>query len=290
MSFSTVKVALILLSLAATVSAKGNLLEQRLRELRLRSYYAEQYIQHYQVGLEDVTCNDTDKNDTTGEPTTNRCLGVKCKRDDQCSDNYCVTNPQSKQLQPTFLCANSTFRPICNYSKKFNEFDEQEKLNTVWSTEICGDVECDWNADCAFNLACSNPLYQEFPVCNGYFPDCNSTVEVVFSKNYTQEQDNLVKVPSSNRCNNTACTKTSECNSTCWDAKSCGGPECNFTASYNFWNETTQQIENTSSTDLCGGFECLNDDICKYGCANATQCYHYFTYCNSSYMVQVYDE
>jgi len=158
-------------------------------------------------------------------------------------------------------------------------------LNTVWSTELCGDVECDWSADCAFNLACSNPLYQEFPVCNGYFPPCNSSIEVVISKNYTQEQDNLVKVPSINRCNNTACTKTSECNATCWNAKSCGGPECNFTASYNFWNEATQQIENTSSTDLCGGFECLNDDICKYGCANATQCYHYFTYCNNSYMV-----
>jgi hypothetical protein len=82
MSFNTVKVALMLFSIAATVSAKGNLLEQRLRELRLRNYYAEQYIQHYEIGLEEVTCNNTDKNATTGEPTTNRCLGVNCKRDD----------------------------------------------------------------------------------------------------------------------------------------------------------------------------------------------------------------
>jgi hypothetical protein len=85
---------MLLLSIFASVSAKGNLLEQRLRELRLRDHYAEQFIQILKEGqLKEDACNATDVNDTTGEPTTNRCFGVSCKRDDQCSDNYCVTNP-----------------------------------------------------------------------------------------------------------------------------------------------------------------------------------------------------
>jgi hypothetical protein len=41
MSFNTVKIAVMVLSMLATASAKGNLLEQRLRELRLRDRYAE---------------------------------------------------------------------------------------------------------------------------------------------------------------------------------------------------------------------------------------------------------
>lgn len=113
---------------------------------------------------------------------------------------------------------------------------------------------------------------------------CNTTTTAVSGKNYTD--GTLSFVNSTNRCYNVECLKGSECgDGKCWNASYCGGPTCNNTLEYLFWNETINQVDTQLATDLCGGFECLNDDPCYYGCSNATQCLFYWEYCNSSYKV-----
>ena len=97
---------------------------------------------------------------------------------------------------------------------------------------------------------------------------------------------------SSNRCINVNCTKTLDCQSNvkCWNASSCGGPFCNNTDVYRYFDEAKQDVVSIPAEGLCGGFDCINDDICYYGCANATSCLFYYEVCNNSYQIKVWNE
>jgi hypothetical protein len=100
-------------------------------------------------------CNATAFDDALQQNLTNRCLGVPCKRDDQCNSSYCVTNPPTRELSPSYTCANASFRPACNSSKVFQVYDGDEHLAVVQSKGICRDVPCDWDPDCAEGLYCA---------------------------------------------------------------------------------------------------------------------------------------
>lgn len=170
----------------------------------------EQYLKYHHVPLmAEEGCNATAYNDTLDFNNTNRCLGVPCKRNDQCNSTYCVTNQPSKELPASFICANETFKPTCNFSKLFQTYDQDEHLKVVQSTSICGDVPCDWDADCLSGLKCALINYQYPPVCTGYEPPCNSSAEVVSGKNY--DDGTLTTSPSTNRCYNVNCMKNTEC-------------------------------------------------------------------------------
>jgi hypothetical protein len=141
-------------------------------------------------------------------------------------------------------------------------------------------MECDWSPDCQKGYVCTYPPYEVRPVCNNdpNFGQCNITSEIVTGKNYDNISEPLKMGPSSNRCINVNCTKTLDCQSnvTCWNASACGGPFCNNTDVYRYFDEAKQDLVTIPAEGLCGGFDCLNDDICYYGCANATSCLFYY--------------
>ena len=97
---------------------------------------------------------------------------------------------------------------------------------------------------------------------------------------------------SGNRCVNVNCIKDTECvtDSKCWNVTYCGGPTCNSTETYKFYDVAQDTILETAATGLCGGFDCINDDGCYYGCKNASDCFFYWQTCNNSYLVTVYDD
>ena len=84
---------------------------------------------------------------------------------------------QSAQLGPTFVCANSSFRPPCNYSKQFNTFDNDitEKLTVIYSKNVCRNIQCDWTPDCEAGMVCSYPQYEVNAICNNdtNYAKCN---------------------------------------------------------------------------------------------------------------------
>jgi hypothetical protein len=155
----------------------------------------------------------TNETEIGGQPTTNRCFGVACKRDDQCQDGYCVTNKQTPLLEPTYVCANYTYRPACNYSKQFNYFDETEKFDPLWSKNICPGMVCDWTPDCGVGYVCTNPPYETLAVCNNDpgFGQCNISTSIVVGKDYSDVTIPLTMGPSTNRCVNVNCEKSNEC-------------------------------------------------------------------------------
>jgi hypothetical protein len=169
-----------------------------------------------------------------------------------------------------------------------------EKLVIIWSKDICPSMECDWSPDCQKGYVCTYPPYEVRPVCNNdpNFGQCNITSEIVIGKTYDNITEPFKMGPSSNRCINVNCTKTLDCQSnvTCWNASACGGPFCNNTDVYRYFDEAKQDLVTIPAEGLCGGFDCLNDDICYYGCANATSCLFYYEYCNNSYQVKVWNE
>ena len=81
--------------------------------------------------LSDVVCNTTAYNESLGGNLTNRCDGVPCKLDNQCNSGFCVTNSLSKGRAPSLTCADKSFRPACNYSKLYQEYDVDEHLSVV---------------------------------------------------------------------------------------------------------------------------------------------------------------
>jgi hypothetical protein len=100
-------------------------------------------------------------------------------------------------------------------------------------------VPCDWDPDCDKGLYCALLPYQYLPVCSLASASCNATVEAVSGKDY--ENGILTYVSSINRCYNINCMKNSECagDLPCWNSSFCGGPSCNDTLEYIFFNETT---------------------------------------------------
>jgi hypothetical protein len=127
-------------------------------------------------------------------------------------------------------------------------------------------------------------------VCSLNPAGCNASAEAVTDKNYTDGTLNYTA--STARCYNVNCQRKGECagDLNCWNATFCGGPQCNETLEYIFFNDSTGKREKVPAEGLCGGFECQNDDPCFYGCANATECLFYWQLCNNSYQVQFYNE
>jgi len=74
-------------------------------------------------------------------------------------------------MAPSFQCSPVIYRPTCNYSKLYQEYDQDEHLHVVQANQICYGVECDWTPDCNNNnetLFCSLPPYSWPPVCVNY--------------------------------------------------------------------------------------------------------------------------
>ena len=150
-----------------------------------------------------------------------------------------MVNAPSKQLEPLMACVQKEFQPKCNFSKVFSNFDQDEHFIPEYSTNICNDVPCDWDQDCQKGMFCTLKNYQYPPVCADYTQGCDPQPLIVTGKNYSN--GTLTYVNSTNRCYNVACLSPGDCagDLPCWNASFCGGPDCNSTQVYDYFDDAS---------------------------------------------------